>query len=205
VCALLALCGLAATPAEDWRLVMERGGVKVWSRHTARCPVHEVRAVATFDLPAARIFAALSDVENYPTLMPPTSDARLLRRDGTSAWYYMVIEPPWLSPRDYCIRITRTVLPDGRMRSEWAADDDGCPPERPGMVRMSLNEGYWLLTPHEENTTEVTYQALTDPEGAVPHWLVNHGTPGSLVDIFSSLREAAALPKYEPGPAVGKR
>ncbi|KAA0256082.1 hypothetical protein FBQ97_08000 [Acidobacteria bacterium ACD] len=190
---------LLASPAAagDWTLAVEKQGVKVWTRQAQGVDVREVRAESTFDLPAPRILAMLADVGSYSRLMPLTDESRLLRRDGRAAWFYMVIDPPWLSHRDFCIRTWQWRREDGALVSEWATDEAGCPAPRPGMVRILRNEGRWTLTALDEGTTVVGYEALTDPGGNVPKWMVNMGTPGSLVNVFTALRKAAELPEYE--------
>lgn len=196
--AMLAAALLAGPAgAGEWTLAVEKQGVKVWTRQAHGAEVREVRAESTFDLPAPRILAMLADVGSYSRRMPLTDESRLLRRDGTSAWFYMVIDPPWLSHRDFCIRTWQWRREDGALVSEWAADEAGCPAPRPGLVRIQRNEGRWTLTALDEGTTVVAYEAFTDPGGSVPKWMVNMGTPGSLVNVFTALRKAAALPEYE--------
>lgn len=191
----LGLLSLAAAPP-GWEWTAERKGVRIWSRPTEGTEVREVLGRAEFDLSPERFFRFLADVESYPDLLPPTTQARLLRRDGDESWYYMVIDPAWVAPRDYCIRTRLHRLSDGRLKSTWENDESACPPPPDGTVRIHINEGYWLLTPLPGGRTEVTYQAITDPGGMVPKWMVNKGQIGALVDIFQALGEAAALDRY---------
>ena len=138
----------------------------------------------------------LTDVESYPSQMPPTSIARLLARDGNQAWYYMVITPPVVSPRDYCIRMTVSQLPGGTWKSEWADTQEHCPAPQSGLLRIKRNIGSWTLTPTGHGTTIARYRAHTDPGGAVPAWIVNRVISHEVPGIFASVRKGASLARY---------
>ncbi len=194
--ALHALLPALPAAASEWRLATERDGVRIFSRKVPGTAVHELRGEATIGLPAARIFALICDLDAYPGVMPRTTESRLLRRDVDAAWYYMVIDPPWIARRDFCVRAERSHLPDGSLVASWTLDGEGCPAPRPGYVRLPRNEGKWVLTPLGDASTALSYQALTDPGGTIPKWLVNKGAPGGIVDVIEAVRRAAALPKY---------
>lgn len=184
----------AFTPLSD------KDGVRVSARAVPGSSIKEVRAEGLVEAPPERVLAVLADVGAYPEIMPPTEAARLLQRDedGT-AFYYMVINPPLIRRRDYCISLRQARLPDGRLRSAWALHDVGgrCPAPQPGVLRIQRNQGEWLLTPERNGqATHVMYQAFTDPGGQVPAWMVNLATARSLPGVIRSLRRAATLPRY---------
>lgn len=200
---LVVLCdpprGLAAE-TEAFAPVSEKDGVRVSARAVPGSSIKEVRAEGLVEAPPERVLAVLADVSAYPEIMPPTEAARLLQKgeDG-AAFYYMVINPPLIRRRDYCISLIQAHLPDGRLRSAWALHDAGgrCPAPQPGLLRIQRNQGEWLLTPvRDGQATQVVYQAYTDPGGQVPAWMVNLATARSLPGVFRSLRRAAALPRY---------
>lgn len=194
---LLALA-LAAPDASDWSPAVERDGVRVESRPVAGSAVREVRACAVLPLPAERLFAILEDVEQQAGRIPPTVEARLLHKEGPDAWYYVVVDPPAVSRRDYCIHTSAVATPDGGFRTDFAATSEHCPPPRPGLVRIAETRGSWTLTPRAGGATEVRYQGHTDPGGGLPAWLVNRATPGSIVDAVLALFKAAASRPASP-------
>jgi hypothetical protein len=186
-----------ATPGSSWESVFEANGVQVYARPVAGSKIHEVRGVGLVDKPPEQVLSVLRDVEAYPEIMPPTEVARLLRRTGDAAWYYMVINPPVIARRDYCIRSTVGRSPDGTLRTEWTTATDGCPTGRSNVLRIWDNSGQWVLQPEAGGrATRAIYQAHTDPGGDVPAWIVNRTTARSVPDIFASLRRATALPRY---------
>jgi hypothetical protein len=187
--------GPVAAHADDWEVTVEKDGVRVETREVDGCKIREVRATARFDMPAERLFTVLGDIEAYPEILPPTIVARLLRRVGDLAWFYMVIDPPVIARRDYCMRVARERRPSGELRSEWMEVADGCP--KSAEVRMPRNSGSWVLTPEDGGrSTRVVYQVLVDPGGDIPAWMVNRMQAQKVPDLFALLKKAANMPRY---------
>lgn len=187
----------ASAAAEDWRSVLNRDGVQVFARSVPGSPVWELRAAATFAVPAEQLLALLVDTPAYPKNMPPTEAVRLLRRDGGVSFVHMVINPPFISRRDSCIRTWTTRLPSGQLLSQWRPAPELCPPPRSGVVRMPENSGRWLLTPLPGGRgTQVEYEIHSDPGGKVPAWMVNRGTARSLPELFRTIQKGVTEPRY---------
>jgi hypothetical protein len=154
--------------------------------------VREIRATGTIDQPLPRLLAVLRDVEHYPDFMPPTEKVEVLRQDADTRWAHITINPAWISRRDYCVQIRWTRFPDGSMGSRWVQFEDGCPSPQKGVVRHLRTEGTWRLRALDDGHTFVEYQAITDPGGSVPAWLINRGTAKAMRGMFQSLGKQAA-------------
>jgi len=204
---LAALCGLLALPAgadDDWSVRESRHGVTVAARPLTGSKVEEMLGRMVVDFPAERVFAVLRDVEHYPEIVPPTVIANRLRSEGDAVtYYYMEIDPPIVARRFYCIRVEVGVDQDGLLRSAWRTANDLCPEPTRGQVRIEATEGEWTVRALDAGHAEVNYHAHTDPNGAIPAWLVNRVQPGQLREIMESVRRATALPRYEPANAAG--
>ena len=188
----LLLTAVPAARADDgWKVVRDKENFQFARRQVAFSKVDEVRGVGTFDASVDRLVAVLSDVEHYPTNMPPTLVSRRLRGGGDEAWYYIELKPPMSARRYYCVRYLLKHLGGGAARIEWALDNQLCPTANGGMLRMEDNAGAWTLTPIAGGHTRVVYEAHVDPGGAIPASLVNWGTPGAINDLFAALRRAA--------------
>jgi hypothetical protein len=192
------LASLIALPAaaQDWESVSNRQGINVTWRKVPDSKLREIRATGIVDFSAERLFTALADAERFPEIMPPTEALKILHRQGTTLWMHVVISPPLVSRRDYCVRGTYERLPDGSLLNRWVQTDEYCPPPLKGIVRMTHTEGRWQLMPRDGGKTEVLYQGITDPAGSLPAWIVNRATARSMTDMFGALRKAAAQPRY---------
>lgn len=153
--------------------------------------------MATIDASPERVLAVLSDVQRYPQFMPPTEETQLLRKDGDAAIFYMLINPPVVSRRDYCIRVAFERLPSGLLRSTWRAINEGCLLPKSNTVRVTETDGEWVLEPIDDGKrTRAYYRCHIEIRGHVPSWMVNSGATSQLPAVFAALRRATTDPRY---------
>ncbi|MFW5878762.1 MAG: START domain-containing protein [Myxococcota bacterium] len=194
--ALLLASGPAAADQADWERVADTDGIRVYAREVEGSRVREIKAVGRVAAPPGRVLAVLTDIEAYTETMPYTEEARVVRRQDNSTWMYTVINPPLVSRRDYCVRITVSRLKNGTLKSRWVPANELAPAESPG-VRVEVNEGHWLLRPIEGGqATMAEYYIYTDPGGEVPTFVANRANRSAVPNVVKAVREAAASPRY---------
>jgi hypothetical protein len=194
---LVAMASPAVHGEDGWLWHSKREGVTVWTRARPGTMLREIRARGVIRATPSAVLAAIADVGHYPEFMPPTEQARLLKRKGNTAWYHVVLSPPVVAKRDYCVRTSWRKLSEGRFLSEWSLDDTNCPPPAEGVQRMVDNHGRWLLIPEDEGrATLVLYELFTDPGGSIPAGLVNEGSCNALPDVYVALRKVSQGPAY---------
>ncbi len=180
-----------------WTEMTTRQGVTVFARPMAGSAFSEFRGVSDFEATPEQILAVLEDVESYTQTIPSTSVARLLKREGQGAFYYMEINPPLIARRDYCIRVGTERQAPGRWHITWLSDNAGCLPEQRGVVRVPKNNGEWILESLDGGRkTHVTYRCHIEVGGRVPAWMVNRASVSELPNIFASVRRAVSQPRY---------
>jgi hypothetical protein len=172
--ALLALWSPAAqAQCDGFDFVAERGGVRVYNRKIDGSAVRELCATMQLDAPPAQVYALLRERQ-----MPPTVE---VERVGGNV-YYMVIDPGFISRRDYCVEIDGSRDGDAYVIA-WRLVD--CP--RRGLQRMVTNRGFWRITPRGGGS-DILYRTHADPGGLVPPWIVNAASARRLPDILGTLR-----------------
>lgn len=190
---------LAAGPT-DWVEAAKRDGITVYSRTPEGQNVKEMKAVGMIDAPPKRVWDTIRDYANYTKTMPFTQVSTVLKSedDGKVVYFYSVVNAPLVDKRDYVIRIVdESDWKDGTgfLKSTWQAAPEGATlmPEKKDLVRVKLNNGWWLLEPRENGTkTFATYYLFTDPGGAIPKWLVNHANGSAVPDVFLAIRKVSA-------------
>ena len=197
---LLALAVLAApslASAAEWEKYDSEDGVDVYTREVEGSLSRQVKAFGDFDGTPERVLAVLVDVESYPKTRRMVAETKVLKREGNHVWYYLRAEAPVVSSRDYVVKSTMSRLPDGRLKVEWTGKHDLAYPERPGVVRLSLVEGHWLLSPLDGGKrTRAVYFVHTDPKSDVPAFVVNRASAGAVPKIYAGIRKALASPQY---------
>jgi hypothetical protein len=183
--ALLPLMSAAAVHAnecEGFEFALERDGVRVFNRKIDGSAVREMCVTGKIDAAPAEVFALLQDVESYPQRLPPTVQ---VERIGANL-YYMVIDPGFITRRDYCI--STSGLKDGDTYTvAWHQVD--CPVRSSRIERMIANRGSWKVTPLDGGSA-ILYRTHADPGGLVPAWLVNSASARRLPEIFGALKRA---------------
>lgn len=202
VCLGLVRPSAGAAGGAEWQSVSSDGFAQISTRPIDGTNVRELRVSAVLKFPAERLIAVVGDVDHYPSFMPPTERVQSLGRTGHTGRWYIVIDPPLIHKRDYCVEITIDRLAGGVMQTRFVRWERDCPVEKPGLVRMPRIEGSWTLTPRPDGTTAVVYQAVTDPAGTVPMWMVNRAAGNSIRDMFHALERAAGDPRIAPCPGT---
>ncbi len=190
----------AATQSEEWKAVKQTGGVTIYSRPHPGSHLKEFRAIGEIDAPSHAVHKVIDDVESYTSFMPYTAEARVLERKHDSILTYQRISPKIVSDRDYTIRIEKKSWPAQHglaYLSEWKPANEHGPAERPGVFRVKLVDGSWLLEPIGPNKTRATYFVFTDSGIAVPPLVANKISETGISKLFAAVRKQAKDPKYQ--------
>jgi hypothetical protein len=96
---------------------------------------------------------------------------------------------PLVGSLDYTIRVHEESVknPDGgtSYHSRWELANTDGPAPRPGVTRVTTNEGSWLLEPIG-NQTRATYTLYTDG-GGIPPLIMNFANKQSVSSLFDAL------------------
>jgi len=202
---ILFLCGLTlsifAAPAEnEWKLAKQTNGVSIYSRAHPGSKLKEFKAIGEIDVSTKTVNDVLDDVESYSSFMPYTAECRVLKKNDDTIISYQRISPKIVSDRDYTLRIRKKSWPteDGlAYLSEWSPANDQGPKEKPGVFRVKLCEGSWLLEPAGANKTRATYSVFTDSGIVVPIFLANAISETGISKLFVAVRKQVKEPKYQ--------
>jgi hypothetical protein len=153
---------------------------------------YQVDVEATLEASPAAVRQALLDTCRYRDKGSYLTECYLFHVDGKTAWSYVLVRPPILDPRDYIIR--RTVVQDlasdgsGTLQMVFTQDPSRGPPLRDGAIRVTVNEGSWLLKAEKSGAQSMLQYTLTlSPGGIIPLWIArmvaSRATPGQLERI----------------------
>src|ERR1700738_3876098 len=186
---LLSLLVVSNLQANEWQEISKNFHLAIYIRHRPDSAIEEVRGVGEFNAPMLVLKAILADVGKYSEFMPYTKESRLLPQDAQLC--YMVLKPPLVGTLDYTIRVHEELSksPDGQTiyNSRWELANTNGPPVKPGVKRVTANEGSWLLEPVGKQT-RATYTLFTDGGGGIPALLMNFANKQSVSRLFEALR-----------------
>ena len=192
----------AAEPGqnEDWKIVKQSSGVAIYSRPHAGSRLKEFKAVGEIDAPTETVHKVIDDVEAYPSFMPYTTECRVIERSSDSILTYQRLSPKIVSDRDYTLRIEKKSWPTqngSAYLNRWKPANENGPAEKPGVFRVKLCDGSWLLEPTSEGKTRATYFVFTDSGITVPPFLANTISETGISKLFAAVRKQAKDPKYQ--------
>jgi hypothetical protein len=192
----------AALPAaaDGWKKAGEKKGIVIYNKKRAGSDVAEVKAIGTINAPPWAAKNVVDDLARYKEFMPYTEESTAVKK-GNHVISYQRLNTPFVAKRDYTLRIVdRSVRQaDGTItyKSVWSEANAQGPAEIKGVVRVKVNEGYWLFEPADGGKkTKVTYYLFTDPGGALPAFIVNAANTRAIPDLFKAVEENAKNPRY---------
>jgi len=162
-----------------------------------------MRAIGLIDATPKEVWDAVRDLENYPTQMPYTAEVKILSRTegDKEVWFYSRLNTPLVSERDYVI-----ILKDesdwkdekkGFYKVSWTAapkeKTDELVPEKKDVVRVRVNDGYWLLEPRDDGKkTFATYYVFTAPGGSIPTFIINKANGMAVPKVFEAIKKTVS-------------
>ena len=177
--ALLLLVPFNTHAAEKlpWEQIASEEGITVWKQSVPGTSFVAFRGRGIVDADIYDVFSVLYDVDNKTDLMANCVDYRLLKyKSAGKVIVYNHIGSPFflISDRDSVIETQVIFEPEKKqIVANFFKGDDKLLPPRSGIVRTKALEGKWVLRATEDGKTDLTYQAVADPGGLLPSWLVN--------------------------------
>jgi hypothetical protein len=199
-CLALAVSAAEHASPQGWKLVKQASGVTIYSRLHPGSHLKEFKAIGEIDAPSHAAQKVIDDVEDYPSFMPYTAETRVIERKHNSILTYQRISPKIVSDRDYTIRIEkRSWLAEHGVAyfSEWKPANEHGPAGQPGVFRVKLVNGSWLLEPVGPKKTRATYYVFTDSGIAVPPFLANKISETGITKLFAAVRKQVKQQKYQ--------
>jgi len=187
--------------ADGWNLVCRTADLTVYERPHKGSSLREFKAVGQIDAEPATVKRVLDDVPAYPRFMPYVVESRVISGDANVRVSYARISPPMVGDRDYTIRVRcetrRNAAGALCFCNRWETANELGPSEKPGVTRVKITEGSWLLEPSDSGRrTEATYCIYSDSGGAIPAFLLNSASKTAIPKLFDSVRKQVTLPKY---------
>ena len=187
-------------PNADWKAVKQSNGVAIYSRPHAGSNLKEFKAIGEIDAPTKAVHNVIDDVEAYTSFMPYTAECRVIERNRDSILTYQRVSPKIVSDRDYTLRIEKKSWPAENglaYLNRWEPANEHGPAAKPGVFRVKVCEGSWLLEPAGEGKTRATYSVFTDSGIIGPAFLANTISTTGISKLFAAVRKQAKNPKYQ--------
>lgn len=206
VCALLVSAFAAATaraelPSEtssEWTLRTETDNIQVFTMDLPGSSFKAFKAVAVLDVPIENLMAVMINPRSCIEWVYNCSESYGFG-DGSfhDRYAYSVNNMPWpVTDRDYVLHIRTR---GDRATGEIVMDLSATPSKRAengNRIRVNQSDTLYRFIP-EGNKTRVVWVQHTNPNGALPGWLVNSLLVDIPVQSLTALEAVARKPRYQ--------
>lgn len=189
------LFSLAFASAEDWELIKDDDGIKVYTRTIPDSKIKEFKGVTNIRATLDGILGVLNDTDACPKWVHNCKDPLKVRDVSFNEGYiYQVINFPFpVNDRDLVLHskmkhdpVTKVVTIQLTSIPDYISETKN--------VRIKKSNGNYFIKPIDDGSFEVTWQHHSEPGGGIPKWLVNK----LIVDMpFNTLRNLRSIVQEE--------
>lgn len=189
----------------DWQLEKENKDykLKIYTRNIKGSPLKEFRAEMQVNAGLGSVMTVLSDFEHNCEWLANCKEYKMIEQvSKQSNLSYFVQSAPWpVSNRDGIV-LTETTQEPKTLVINIALSAEPKRLPKTDNVRIPSLKGKWVITPVDENTTDLIYQVHAEPGGSLPSWLANAvviDTPyDTLRNFTKQLKKERYLNKKHP-------
>jgi len=196
----LIVSAFASDPMEagGWKRVMDKNGIKSYSRQYQGTGIFEFKAVTVVNAPIYVVSELVREVETYTDWMPYCSHGSsmdLVSRDDKKV--RIILDLPWpLSDREIIMHAKVVYALDHGRAFIDLTNVTAWPKTDSGLVRVPMFSGHYTFEFITPNKTGVIYQYNVDLAGRLPETLSKMIANRFLFDKLSNMKKKAVTEKY---------
>jgi hypothetical protein len=172
-------------PRQGFEQIAKTRGVVVYKNDSA--DVIWIGAVGIIHAPPEKVYQALLEYDRQAGKIGRVSEATVLSHEQNSLFVYERLKMPVISDRDFVLRVTHGQDLTRRWIHYEAVIDHG-PGPRPGIVRVTRNNGAWDLVPTQDgNATIARCEFRIHLGGRLPLWLARSRAGSEIPQLYSEI------------------
>lgn len=206
-CLILMLCCLilpahrstADECGSDWELVMNKNGIKAYSRKVSGSGIFEFRAVMVVDARAEVVAEALRDTPAMSEWLPDCDKAFVINKKTPNHFStYFSLDLPWpVKDRDVVMdTITEYDLDHARAVTDFITFEEAAYPPKESHIRMPYIKGQYVFEYVTREKTGIVQTYRADIGGSIPEWMSNFATKYNIYNTFMNMKDMFKKEKY---------
>ncbi len=188
---------------EDWELLRDKDGIKVYKKHIEGSKFYEFKGVTVVNAKIEAVAEVMLDFKAMTKWILFVEEFRVLKglekkNNDFNMSAYISIDLPWpISNRDCIMSITGELSNNNtKITADTVALRKQVVPLKEGYIRLTKITNKWVIESIADNMTSISYSISADPEGYIPAWTVNPIIKNQPFHTLRDLRKMAKLPKY---------
>ncbi|MGZ3764801.1 MAG: START domain-containing protein [Mucilaginibacter sp.] len=187
---ILTSLSFACLAQEQWQLIKNEDGIKVYSRRLDNEKFKEVRA--DFDLKGTeeQLITLIQNIPHQHDWSYATKRSYVInKKNKDTLIYYTEVALPWpLTNRDVVVELSFRRDTLNKALFIQAKSIAGILPDKPNLVRVPFSLALWDVSILPNKLLRVKYTLSTNPGGALPAWLVNFAASTGPYNSFQKLK-----------------
>ena len=185
---ILLLLTFYASAQENWKLVKDESGIKVYTKTEPGSAYKAFKAEMQVNCRIESIVEVLKNSDSINNWIVNCKGIKKLKSEENDQYYYIETSLPFpFKNRDMVYHFQYIKINSNQVRVDVTGIPDYIPPVE-GFVRLAKANGYWLLAPIDTSTTAIAYQMHVEPGGLIPAWLANPFIVNVPFSTFKELR-----------------
>ncbi|MFI5362575.1 MAG: START domain-containing protein [Elusimicrobiota bacterium] len=171
-------CAAVDWATATWDPYYIEDGIQVWRKDITGCPLIAFRGRGTISEPIGKVLGVILDTRREPEWIEGLKETRVVRTLSASEDYeYARMASGFFMIEDREV-VSHNILTFDRRKRRAVVDTSSIDlpdvPRRKGTVLARIEHSAMIIAPEDGGReTSFTMEALFDPRGRVPKWMVN--------------------------------
>ncbi|MCX6246003.1 MAG: hypothetical protein NTU98_15020 [Bacteroidetes bacterium] len=172
---LLLLTGTPFLPAQSWKFIKEKDGIRLYTKLEKGGPFKSFRGETDISADIEKVSALIGNPVNSDWWGDDVSDISvLLFKKNRNIRYYFIYHVPWpFTDRDLVANVEINEDPATSARTVFSTPLPGVIPEKKGLIRVTDFWQKWTIQPLSNGMIHLVLEGYINPAGSVPAWLYN--------------------------------
>jgi hypothetical protein len=188
---LLLVFELPLLAQNDWKMLKEKDGIRISSRHSPTSPFDDIRVELDLIGNIDQLEAILVDVSKYKEWSYATKISKLVKSLGPGKLiYYTEIEVPWpATNRFFYANFELNKNLTERSMHVIAVNIPDYQPAPKDLVQVPLTRGTWNITTITNKAIHIDYILEMNPGGSLPVWVLNLFSTKGPMESFENIKK----------------
>jgi len=175
--------------ATNWKKVEKEKNYSVFVSKDKNSSIQKLKVIAKMKGTLEKAKKVILGVSNYNKFMPKIKKAVIFDRKDKCILTYTQMNAPIISDRDYVLKLCITHDNEKNLRITWNTIEDKRYPETKNFVRITKNEGFWIIKKIDEENIELIYSFAIDPKTSAPDFMINKANKATIIKIVKAVEK----------------
>ena len=186
---IILLTSITVLFATNWKPVKKSKNYQVFVSKDGKSSIQKLKVTATMTGTLEKAKKVILGVENYKNFMPKIKKSIVFDKKDKCLLTYTQMDTPVMSDRDYVLKLCVTHDNEKNLRITWNTIEDKRYPVNKAYVRVTKNEGFWIVKKLDNKNIEVIYSFAIDPKTSAPSFMINSANKSTIVKIIKAVEK----------------